>query len=192
MFKYVTAALSLTPLTAAVPTLSARDELPDFNKLLSPEELADVIASSEPGTFGILGTSINNITDPNHLFKREPGTFCKQDLAQLFCETSDASPFILDCFYMYNLLMSRQEEWDIAVAMGSRTFAWANSCCFEMTNLEYLYTAYVGGGDVAKLDERIINTCGSNGKVGGWGRIGCPIRGTPSGGVALSYSFYHC
>jgi hypothetical protein len=144
-----------------------------INHLLEPGELDAALAKYKPEEVGFAQTSINT-TDASPLSARTPQGFCGD--SSFVCATSGGSPLILDCFYMYNLLMSRDEEWDLSSITGSRLIAWVGTCCFEATNHLFPVTAYIGGLDIADLTRDSINTCRSGDYVGASGTMTCPAR----------------
>lgn len=148
----------------------------DMNQLLEPAELDAALAKYDPKDVGFARTSINT-TDASTLSTRTPQGFCGD--SSFNCATSGGSPLILDCFYMYNVLMSRDEQWDLYSASGSRTIAWVGTCCFEATNGFILATAYIGGLDIADLTRDSINKCRSGDYIGASGAMFCPARIVP-------------
>jgi len=165
-------------LTIAIPSLVPKDTNPvaiDWDHLLSPEELEIALAKYDPKDVGIAQTTING-TDTASVVARDPYGFCGD--SSFNCETSNTSPPVLDCFYMYNVLMSRQEEWDLYL-FQNRLLAWVGSCCFSAENLAG-GTAYIGGLDIADLTRDSINRCRGqpNDLVGSWGEMPCPVRAT--------------
>lgn len=148
----------------------------DFDKLLEPAELDAALSRYDPKDIGFSRTSLNT-TKESGLSARTPQGFCGD--SSFVCATSGGSPLILDCFYMYNVLMSRDEEWDLYSASGSRTIAWVGTCCFEATNHFILATAYIGGLDIADLTRDSINKCRSGDYIGASGVMFCPARIVP-------------
>ncbi|UKZ68154.1 uncharacterized protein TrAtP1_009189 [Trichoderma atroviride] len=148
----------------------------DFNHLLGPAELDAALSRYDPKDVGFSRTSFNT-TKASVLSARTPQGFCGD--SSFGCATSGGSPLILDCFYMYNVLMSRDEEWDLYSASGSRTIAWVGTCCFEATNHFDLATAYIGGLDIADLTRDSINKCRSGDYIGASGEMLCPARIVP-------------
>lgn len=148
----------------------------DVNQLLTPEELDEALSRYDPKDVGLSRTSLNT-TEASVLSARTPQGFCGD--SSFVCATSGGSPLILDCFYMYNVLMSRNEEWDLYSASGSRTIAWVGTCCFEATNHFTLATAFIGGLDIADLTRDSINKCRSGDYIGASGSMFCPARIVP-------------
>jgi hypothetical protein len=148
----------------------------EFDRLLEPAELDLALSKYDPKDVGFARTSFNT-TEAGVLSARTPQGFCGD--SSFDCATSGGSPLILDCFYMYNVLMSRDEEWDLYSASGSRTIAWVGTCCFEATNHFTLATAYIGGLDIADLTRDSINKCRSGDYIGSSGSMFCPARIVP-------------
>lgn len=155
----------------------------NFDQLLEPAELDAALARYDPKDVGFSRTSLNT-TKESILSARTPQGFCGD--SSFGCATSGGSPLILDCFYMYNVLMSRDEEWDLYSASGSRTIAWVGTCCFEATNHFTLATAYIGGLDIADLTRDSINKCRSADYIGASGEMLCPARIVPENCIVSS------
>lgn len=148
----------------------------DFDQLLELVELDAALSRYDPKDIGFARTYFNT-TKESVLSARTPQGFCGD--STFYCATSGGSPLILDCFYMYNVLMSRDEQWDLYSASGSRTIAWVGTCCFEATNRFILATAYIGGLDIADLTRDSINKCRSGDYIGSSGAMFCPARIVP-------------
>lgn len=193
----ITMAQLITSITAApAPEMSNKatgsvDFDFDVNQLLEPAELEAALSRYDPKDIGFSRTSFNT-TEVSVLSTRDPQGFCGD--SSFDCATSGGSPLILDCFYMYNVLMSRNEEWDLYSASGSRTIAWVGTCCFEATNHFILATAYIGGLDIADLTRDSINKCRSGDYIGASGSMFCPARIVPENCIVrfIPLNLYTC
>jgi hypothetical protein len=120
--------------------------------------------------------STDNDAVPSKLFRRAPPDTCTDSTFEN--RTNGNSAYLSDCMTIVNLLLSRNEEWD--VLHDQRTIAWAASCAFGVQQVEgqgSFWPSIVGGLDVADLIRDSGRMYGGGGRLAARGRMWCLARG---------------